>query len=360
MRLNWMLVFIPVAIVLDWFHAGPVLVFLTSALGIVPLAGLMGDATETLSEYMGPTWGGLLNASLGNAPEIIISIFALRQGLVSIVKHSITGSIVGNLLLGFGLAMFAGGLKHGTQTFNQRVARINGALLTVAAFGLIVPAVFNFSSPTTTRTISLEIAGVLFAIYLANIVNTIVSHKPATGKVAAEVATGEKPEPALMEGGWSKNNAIGVLVAVTIALAFMSEILTGAIEPASQRLGLTPAFSGIFLLALVGNAAEMFNAIRFARANKMDLTLGTTVGASSQVALLVAPVLVFSGVAMGRNMDLSFSQFEVLAIVLSVYMTRNLIYDGESTWIEGLFLIAVYLMLSFGFFYLPGNLAAGP
>jgi Ca2+:H+ antiporter len=353
MRLNWLLVFVPVAILIHWRGMNPILVFCTSALGVVPLADLMGDATETLSEYLGPTWGGLLNATLGNAPEIIISLFALRQGLVSIVKHSITGSIVGNLLLGFGLAMFAGGIRHGTQKFNFLVARMNGALLTVAAFGMIVPAVFQFASFSTTRAVSLEIAGVLFVIYLANLVYTVVTHKPATGKVAAEVATGEKPEPSGVRAGWSKNTAIGILAVVTIVLAVMSEILTGALEPATKRLGLTAAFSGVFLLAMVGNTAEIMGAVRFARSNKMDLTLGTTVGAAIQVALLVAPVLVFCGTLMGQKMDLHFSQFDVLAIILSVYMTRNITYDGESTWMEGLLQIAIYLMLCFGFFYLP-------
>jgi Ca2+:H+ antiporter len=353
MRLNGLLIFIPVAILLHWYGASPILVFFTSAVAVVPLANLMGDATETLSAYLGPTWGGLLNATLGNAPEIIISLFALHQGLITIVKHSITGSIVGNLLLGFGLSMFAGGIRHGTQKFNHLVARMNGALLTVAAFGLIVPAVFYFTSASTTRAISLEIAGVLFVIYLANLIYTVVTHAPATGKVAAEVATGEKPEPAGLQAGWSKKTAIGILAVVSVMLAVMSEILTGALEPATERMGLTGAFSGVFLLAIVGNTAEMLGAVRFARSNKMDLALGTTVGAASQVALLVAPVLVFYGALTGQKMDLHFSQFDVVAIVLSVYMTRNIIYDGESTWLEGLLQVAVYLMLGFGFFYLP-------
>ena len=354
MRLHHLLIFIPIAIALDRMHASPIVVFVASALAIVPLAGLMGDATDALVEYIGPTWGGLLNASLGNAPEIIISLFALHRGLVSIVKASITGAIVGNLLFGLGVAMVVGGLKNGVQTFDQRHARTGGALLTLAAFGLIIPAVFHFSSVDATRAISLDISGVLFVIYLASIVYTFVTSKPVIDRAAAETETREKFEPADGAHHWSRNKALAILASVTAALAIMSEVLTGAIEPASESMGLTPAFSGVFLLAVVGNAAELYNAIRFARSNRMDLALGITVGAAGQVALVVAPVLVFVGALMGREMDLTFSQFEVVAIALSAYVTRALIYDGESTWIEGLMLIGVYLMLGIGFFFLPG------
>jgi Ca2+:H+ antiporter len=358
MSLNWLLVFIPIGVGLDWYGANPILVFLASSLAIMPLAELMGSATEALSQYLGPTYGGLLNASLNNAPEIIIAGFALHQGLVPIVKASLTGSIVGNLLLGLGLSMFAGGLKFRSQKFDPNVAQINGALLTLASFGLIIPAVFRFSS-TSESGISLEIASILFLVYVASLIYTVVTSKVAVGKEAVKAELKEKGDrlDELEELSNSKrmgrNRAIGILAAVTVGLAVMSEVMTGAIEPAASTLGLTPLFAGVFLLALVSNVPQLFNAVQFARKDQMDLSIGITVGASTQVALLVAPVLVFFGFIMRQNMNLVFSQFELVAIVLAVLVTRMLITDGKSNWLEGLMLVAVYLMLGFGFFYAP-------
>ena len=358
MSLNWLLVFIPIGLGLDWFGASPILVFLASALAIVPLAGLMGDATEVLARYLGPTVGGLLNATLGNAPEIIISSFALHAGLVSMVKSSLTGSILGNLLFGLGIAFFAGGIKtRRSQRFDPSAARTSSALLTLASFGLIIPAATQFNI-TASKEISREIAVILFLLYLASLVAILVTQKPVLGKEGVKASLKEKgarPDEAGAEPevGWSRNKALGILAAVTIGLAIMSEVLTGALEPASESLNLTPRFAGVFLLALVGNAAELAAAVRFARKDQMDLCVGVTVGASVQVGLVVAPVLVFLGMIMGQNMDLIFSPLELIAVVMAIYLTRNLTYDGESSWLEGLMLIAVYLMFGFGFYYHP-------
>ncbi len=364
MKLNWLLVFIPIAIALASLKFDPILVFVVSALAIVPLAGLMGDATEALAEYLGPTLGALLNATLGNAPEIIISIFALNRGLIGIVKSSLTGSIIGNLLLGLGMSMIAGGLKVKTQVFDSRVARINGALLVLASFGLIIPATYRVipAAPgEMSRHVSLEISVVLFLVYLGSLVFTLVTSKAVVGKPGVQAEKEETGVPReqvyAIEVGWSRNKALAILGGVTVALAIMSEVLTGAIEPAAERMGLTPLFAGVFLLAVVGNAAELLSAVRFARADKMDLAIGITVGASTQVALLVAPVLVFAGYFLGQDMDLLFTRYEMWAVVLAVFITRTLIYDGESTWLEGLMLIAIYLMLGIGFFHLPPEAA---
>jgi Ca2+:H+ antiporter len=365
MSLNWLLVFFPIGLGLDWFGASPILVFLASALAIVPLAGLMGDATEVLARYLGPTVGGLLNATLGNAPEIIIASFALRAGLVDMVKSSLTGSILGNLLFGLGIAFFAGGIKmRRNQQFDPQAARTNGALLTLASFGLIIPAATQFN-PNVSREISREIAAILFLIYLASLVGIVLAEKALLGKEGVKArlkVEGVRPdevgaEPAV---GWGRNQALGILAVVTIGLAVMSEVLTGALEPASERLNLTPQFAGVFLLALVGNAAELAAAVRFARKDQMDLCVGVTVGASVQVGLLVAPVLVFLGMLLGRDMDLVFSPLELIAIVMAIYLTRNLTYDGESSWLEGLMLVAVYLMFGVGFFYHPRAEPADP
>jgi Ca2+:H+ antiporter len=363
--LNWLLAFIPIGLGLHWFGASPVLVFLASALAIVPLAGLMGDATEVLAKYLGPTVGGLLNATLGNAPEIIISSFALHAGLVSMVKSSLTGSIIGNLLFGLGIAFFVGGLRHRpVQRFDPQAARRSSALLTLASFGLIIPAVTRFSA-RASREISLEISVVLFLVYLASLVAIFVAQKPVLGKEGVKASLKEKGArsdevSAQPEVGWSRNQALGILAAVTLGLAIMSEVLTGALEPASESLNLTPRFAGVFLLALVGNAAELASAVRFARKDQMDLCVGVTVGAGVQVGLLVAPVLVFLGMIMGQNMDLIFSPLELIAIVMAIYLTRNLTYDGESNWLEGLMLVAVYLMFGIGFYHHPGTENANP
>ena len=354
MKANWLLAFIPIAIALNWYAVDPIVVFFASALALVPLAGLAEDATDALASYVGPTWGGLLTASLGNAPEIIIGFFALRKGLVDVVKSSLAGSILGNLLFALGPSMFAGGLKHGTQSFNPRVAGMNSALLMLAAAGLIIPAVFHHSSAEATREISFQISGVLFVVYLGSLLYTLITSKPSLGgKQAVQSQVEATPEPLGGEVGWSRNKAVGILTAVTLGLAVMSEVLTDAIEPASARFGLPPVFAGVFLLALVGNAAQIFNAVSFARADEMDLSLGVTVGSSIQVALVVAPVLVCSGLVLGRPMDLIFTRFEIVALGLSVIVTCQLINDGESTWLEGLMLVAVYLMFGVGFFYLP-------
>ena len=365
MSLNWLLVFIPIGVGLDWFGASPILVFLASALAIVPLAGLMGDATEVLARFLGPTVGGLLNATLGNAPEIIISSFALHAGLVTMVKSSLTGSIIGNLLFGLGVSFFAGGIKYRrNQRFDPQAARMTTALLTLASFGLIIPAVTQFSA-SASRSISRESAVVLFVVYLAYLVAVFVNQKPLIGKEGVKANLKEKEERPdevsdESETGWSRNKALVILAAVTVALAIMSEVLTGAIEPASESLHLTPRFAGVFLLALVGNAAELFNAVRFARKDQMDLCIAVTVGASAQVGLLVAPVLVFLGMIMGQNMDLIFSPLELIAIVMAIYLTRNLTYDGESSWLEGLMLIGVYFLFGIAFLHHPGTEPPNP
>lgn len=348
LSLNALLLFIPAALVLNQTDAHPALVFFTSALAIVPLAKIMGDATEILAGMLGPAKGGLLNATLGNAPEIIIGLFALSKGLVDMVKASITGSIVSNLLFGMGLAMLAGGLKYRNLSYDTHLTRVNGDLLMLAVFGLIVPAVFHFSAASEAE-ISLAISVVLFAVYLASLVYTLVQDTPEVTPPPER-----SPAPAAVpprETGAGK--ALGLLTMATAGLALMSEVLTDAVEPAARSLGLTPLFAGVFLLATVGNAAELFNAARFARRNQFDLSIGMTIGASTQVALLVAPTLVFAGALLGQHMNLLFSRLELVAIMMSVAVILRIAGNRSATWLGGVLLIAVYLMLGFGFYYMP-------
>ncbi len=354
MNLNFLLIFIPIAFALDWYEVSPTLVFLASGLAIVPLAGLMGRSTESLSVYIGATLGGLLAATMGNAPELIISIFALKAGLYDVVKASITGSIVGNLLLGMGLAILLGGLRHERQKFNSTAAGMSSGLLTLAGVGMIVPALFHFTSKQETE-LSTEIAIVLFLAYLLSLVFTLKTHQHLFRVECAESGlekTSKKAEEE--EPAWSKNKAIGMLAAVTVGIAFMSEILTGAIEPAAASIGLTPIFAGVIFLAVFGNAAELMNSVRFARNNQMDLVMGIAVGASTQVVMFVAPMLVFVSYLLGpKPLDLLFVPFEIAAIVIAILVNGNITKDGESHWMEGVMLLGVYLILGIGFFFLP-------
>ena len=351
MGLNSFLIFIPIALALDWWEANPIFVFVTAALAIVALAGLMGKATENLSLYIGATLGGLLTATLGNAPELIISVFALQKGLHTVVKASITGTILGNLLLTLGLSMFAGGLRHERQYFNRTSAGMSAGLLLLAAVGLIIPALFHYTSNHQERELSLEIAIVLFIVYLLSLLFTLKTHRQLFG----EEASNSPQEKKKMKDGelWSKNKSIGVLVTVTVFLAVMSETFTGAIEPAAKSLGLTAIFTGVVLLAIVGNSSDLINSVRFARNNQMDLSFGIAVGSSIQVALLVAPVLVFFSYIIGKPFDLLFTPFEVVALTITVLTIGRLTNEGECHWLQGVMLIGVYLILGIGFFFLP-------
>lgn len=354
MGLNLLLIFIPIALGLDWYEASPILVFIASGLAIVPLAGLMGQSTESLSVFIGPTLGGLLAATMGNAPELIISIFALKAGLYDVVKASITGSIVGNLLLGLGLAILLGGLRHERQKFNATAAGMSSGLLTLAGIGLIVPALFHFTSQQEEE-LSTEISFVLFLAYLLSLVFTLKTHQHLFRAEATKLDKGSAPQKAQEEeAAWNKNKALGILTAVTIGIAFMSEILTGAIEPAAASIGLTPIFAGVIFLAVFGNAAELINSVRFARSNQMDLVMGIVVGASTQVMMFVAPMLVFVSYLLGPNpLDLLFVPFEIAGIVIAIVVSGSLTKDGESHWMEGVMLLGVYLILAIGFFFLP-------
>jgi len=354
---NWLLLAIPIGLALRWFDVNPILVFAASLIAIYPLAELMGEATEALAATLGPTIGGLLNASLNNAPEIIIAMFALKNGLGEVVKASITGSILVELLFGLGLAMFLGGLRHGTQRFNEEAIQINAGLLTLCGFALVIPAIFHISSPQAEGELSWEISFILLLVYAANLGKTLFQQpaNPASTdsqKVPEESETGESLPR------WSQRKSLGVLVAATLAMAVMSEVVTDALEPTSEQLGLTAVFSGIILLAGAGGIGEVISATRFARNNKMDLAIEASIGSSIQMVLLAVPLLIFSAPLLGEHMDLLFTPFEVAAMVLTIVVIRNLTTDGRSTWIEGMMLLAVYIMLALGFFYLPADTAS--
>lgn len=345
-----LLVFVPASFAGSLLGVDPVFLFFTTAVAIIPLAGWLGKATEHLTAHVGAGIGGLLNASLGNAAELIIALAALRQDLHDVVKASITGSILGNILLVLGAAMFTGGLRRERQQFNQTAAGMGASLLLLAAVGLVIPALFHVTAadrgPSIERTLSLEIAVILFCIYVLSLAFSLKTHRHLfAGDGGAAHELGERP--------WSRTRSITVLAIVTGLIAVLSEILVGSLETTAHRLGLTQVFVGVILVALVGNAAEHSTAVLVAMKNKMDLAFGIAVGSSLQIALLVAPVLVFSSYLFGTPLDLIFTPFEVAAVTISVLIVGFVAMDGESHWMEGVMLMGVYLILAIAFYFLP-------
>jgi Ca2+:H+ antiporter len=347
-----LLLFVPAAIGAELLHAAPVVVFALSALAIVPLSGFLGRATEELTAYTGPTVGGLLNATLGNLAELIIAILALRAGLVALVQASITGSILGNLLLVLGAAQLAGGLRHKVQRFSVALAGLSISLLVVAVIGLVIPALYlaTHVDPTRalTRHVSVGVAVLLIVGYLLSLVYTMGTHRSVFGEHRA-VAT--ETHGAAHTTGWSLTRAAVVLVLSAAFIGLLSEILVGSTQEAIRHIGLSEVFVGLIVVPIIGNAAEHSSAIMMAMKNRMDLAVSIAMGSSAQVALLIAPILVFVGLALGQPMDLAFSTFEVVSVALAVAVATTVVRDAESHWLEGAFLLLVYGMLGVAFFY---------
>jgi Ca2+:H+ antiporter len=355
------LVFVPVAIVLRmWPQLGnETALFLCSCFAIVPLAGWMGRATEELGERLGHGVGGLLNATFGNAAELIIALVALSKGLTGVVKASITGSIIGNVLLVAGASILAGGIKFREQRFNKTAARTSATTLTLAAVALAIPTVFHVTaagawSQATELKLSFAIAIVLFLTYTCLLGFELITHKQLYG--------GDQPDNAEGQQGvrrWSVPKSLFVLVIATALVALMSEFLVGAVEAARASLGLSEVFVGVIVIAIIGNAAEHSTAVAMAMKNKMGLSLEIAIGSSLQIALFVAPVLIFFSYFFGRPMDLEFTLPEVVAMIVAVQLVFQINGDGETNWLEGVQLLSIYLILSILFFYLPAGAHEG-
>ncbi len=351
---NWLLtllVFVPTSLALEHvFHQSGLAVFVTSSAAIIPLAALMGRATEQLADRLGEGVGGLLNATFGNAAELIIAIVALNAGLHDLVKASITGSIIGNILLVFGLSALWGGRKRERQTFNVTAASLGSTLLVLSAIGLLVPAIFHgiaSAEVAVERTLSLEIAVVLMVTYVLSLVFTLKTHK--------HLYTGDPHASAHGDGAlppaWK---AVVLLLAATAGVALMSELLVGAVESAAEQFHMNEVFVGVILVAIIGNAAEHSSAILLAGKDRMDAAATIAIGSSIQVALFVAPLLVFLSYVIGPGpMDLLFTPLEVLAVAIAVFIMAFIAHDGESHWMEGVQLLAVYIILGMGFYFLP-------
>ena len=347
--LNLLLVLVPIALILDLTDTGGhTVVFVTSALAMVPLAALLGQATEDVAVYTGPKIGGLLNATLGNAAELIITIVALREGLVGVVKASIAGSIIGNILIVLGASILLGGIKHGEQRFDARIASVNATMMALAIVALIIPATFARGDATHHLTahdlshLSDGVAVVMIVIYALYLLFTLRGGPKGGHSSKAEHHAGMKLPM-----------AIGLLAGSTVAIVVMSELLVGAIEPTAEAWGLSDLFIGIMLVPLVGNVAEHLVAVKMALNNKMDLSLAIAVGSSLQVALFVTPVLVFAGLLIGNEMSLVFSSFELTALIGATIIAVLISVDGRSNWLEGAQLISVYVMLGLAFYFVP-------
>jgi Ca2+:H+ antiporter len=352
-RTLWIfLLFVPLSIVLELAHAPATWVFAAAALAIIPLAGIMGEATEQLAARAGAGLGGLLNATFGNAAELIIALMALRQGLVDIVKASLTGSIIGNSLLVLGASLLAGGLRHRRQTFNTTAAGMGATLLVLSVIGLVVPAVYHSfthdvrAEALHPQALSLAISIVLFVTYLLSLVFSLRTHQ--------HLFAGHGHAKAPKEAAWAQRRSIITLLVTTAIVAVESEFLVGAVQATAAKLGFTEVFVGVIIVAVIGNAAEHSTAILVALKNEMDLALNIAIGSSIQVALFLAPVLVFASYAFGRPMDLVFTPFEVLAVGMSTLVLNFVAQDGESHWMEGVLLLAVYVVFGIAFYYLPG------
>jgi Ca2+:H+ antiporter len=345
------LVLAVVGIALDFvFHADPSLLFIVSAAGILGLAWVVGLSTERLGAISGPQVGGILNATFGNIAELIIAFFALQAGLIEVVKASITGSIIGNLLLVLGASVLLGGLKNGTQRFNQRVAGSNAALLVLAAIGLFIPAVFAATTARPTEGHLVEESVLVSLLLIAGYVVSLIFQFTNP----AETLGGHEPMAGHGGPAWTGRVAVVVLLIAAGLLAVLSEILVGAIEPFVERFGLSQFFVGVILIPTIGNLAEHLVAVQLAFKNKMEFAMAVSFGSSLQVALFVGPVLVLLGLVVGQPMDLVFEPLEVAAVGVAVGISALIAFDGESNWLEGALLTLVYIILAVSFFEFVG------
>ena len=353
--LNVLLVFLPIAAFLEFTGGNPTLIFVSAALAILPLAGIMGQATEQLAVRSGSAIGGLLNATFGNATELIIAFFALQAGKLEVVKASLIGSILGNLLLVMGLAVLVGGLKYKEQRFNLKSMGTISSLLTISLIALSIPTIFDYAAravaPEAAALLDVNLsdaaAVVLIVMYVCYLLFTLRTHK--------DILSTHDDEDAEENPGklWSVPLSVGVLAASTVAVAFMSEFLVGTLEAATASLGLTEFFVGLILIPIIGNAAEHAAAVMFALRNKMNLSMTISLGSTVQVALLVAPLLVLAGLLVGQPMNLVVTPLELIAIVAAVLIANSVVRDGESNWLEGVLLLGVYVILAFAVFFYP-------
>lgn len=353
-----LLLFIPISLAAHFLQWGALTVFLTAGLAILPLAAWMGTATEEIAVVVGPTLGGLLSATFGNATELIIALIALNAGLIDVVKASITGSIISNLLLVMGFSMFLGGLRYKEQEFLPFVARVNASLMNLAVIAILLPTVVGVSASgideTTIQNLSIGIAVILILVYAMTLLFSMKTHSYLYDVGLAEQAQTDLADANLAEG--EPTNPwlwVGILLGVTLLVALESELLVDSLEAATAKLGLTTLFTGVILVPIIGNAAEHATAVTVAMKDKMDLSVSVALGSSLQIALFVAPVLVLAGWWLGQPMDLDFSVLEIVAVSVAVLIANSISSDGRSNWLEGMMLLATYVVLGLAFYFHP-------
>ncbi len=342
-KIKLLLLFIPLSFIISYFNKGVTLSFISSGIAIIPLAVLMTSITSKLASYLGNSWGGLLNVTFGNATELIISLFAILDGLLNVVKAEITGSIVMNLLLIPGISFFAGGLKYRTQSFDKLLAITNSAMLMLAGIGMLIPAIFYIYSPNI-RTIvlgrlSLGVAAILFFTYLASLYFTLFVHEK------------EKKEKKKTPEFKTLIKEIIILLLITILISYEAKILVSSITGISEKLNISPTFIGVIILPILANVAESFTAVKMGRDNNIDMSINIAIGSSIQVALFLVPLLIFASHIIGRPMNVLFNILEVTTIFMAVLAVNIVYLQGKSNWFEGLQLCAVYFIIAIAFYF---------
>jgi len=343
-KLQWLLISVPIAIGLEVIHAPALAIFGVAGLAILPLAGMIGTATEELAARSGPQVGGLLNATFGNVTEMIISFFLILEGQIEVVKASLAGAIIGNVLLILGLSFLLGGWSRSEQTFNVKTAGLHSASLVIAVVALLMPALFSFTPEATsfrTESVSIGVSVVLMALYIFSLLFSLITHRA----LFRSEFHAEKPK-------WSLGRALGYLAGTTVVVGLMSEFLVGALEEATATLGLSELFVGLIIVPIIGNAAEHSSAVVLAMKDRMDVSIEIAIGSSVQIALFVAPALVFASLAVGQPMDFIFTGYEIAAVASSSVILAFIALDGRSNWLEGAQLLAAYVIVAISFFFL--------
>lgn len=353
-----LLLFVPYSFAANYFHWGSKTIFITAALAIIPLAAFMGEATEAIAVVVGPNLGGLLNATFGNATELILALIALKEGLIGVVKATIAGSIISNLLLVVGFSMLFGGIRYKKQEFQAVPARLNASSMNLAVVAILLPTAVQYTSTgieeQTLQNLSVAVAIVLIIVYVLSIIFSMKTHAylydlgmvEMEGKDLSEASEKDFRKVNVWQWGF-------LLLLITLGVAIESELLVNSLEEATESLGLTSLFTGVILLPIVGNAAEHTTAVMVAIKNKMDLSMAVAVGSSLQIALFIAPVLVVSGWISGQPMDLDFNPFELIAVAVAVLITNSISSDGQSNWLEGTLLLATYMVVGLAFYFYP-------
>lgn len=352
-----LLVFTPIAVCLELLHVGYVILFVVTAIALIPLAKLIGDSTEHLSTYYGSTLGSLINVTFGNAAEIIIAVVAINAGLIELVKASITGSILGNIMLIFGLSMIAGGLRHKEQLFNKENAGLQSSLIFLALIGLAIPTIMSntmlegtdIENQSKIQIVSDSVAILLLFVYVVGIFFTFFTHKHLFDSPHSN-AIEESIEQDYNH--WTKKKSFLMLAVSMVGVIVVSEILVGSVEETSKVFGFGEMFVGAIIVGIVGNAAEHSSAIMLARKGKMDLSIGIAAGSGTQIALFVVPILVLVGIVLGQPFTLEFTLYELATLFLAAIILNLIAFDGKSNWFEGIMLTSVYVMIAIGFFFI--------